>query len=109
MGANETLKARVKEMLVRQLKLQVEPLEITDDEPLFGEEGLGLDSIDVLEVVASVEKEFGVRIESQEEGEKVLQNIETLANFVGERGGNPGDSPAGGNGALDRKGNGAGR
>ncbi len=109
MGANETLKARVKEMLVRQLKLQVEPLEITDDEPLFGEEGLGLDSIDVLEVVASVEKEFGVRIESQEEGEKVLQNIETLANFVGERGGSPGNSPVGGNGALDRKGNGAGR
>lgn len=109
MGANETLKARVKEMLVRQLKLQVKPLEITDDEPLFGEEGLGLDSIDVLEVVASVEKEFGVRIESQEEGEKVLQNIETLANFVGERDGSPGDSPAGGNGALDRKGNGAGR
>ena len=107
MGANETLKARVKEMLVRQLKLQVEPLEITDDEPLFGEEGLGLDSIDVLEVVASVEKEFGVRIESQEEGEKVLQNIETLANFVGERGGGPGNSRASGSGALERKGNGA--
>ncbi len=107
MGANETLKARVKEMLVRQLKLQVEPLEITDDEPLFGEEGLGLDSIDVLEVVASVEKEFGVRIESQKEGEKVLQNIETLANFVGERGGGPGNGRDGGNGALDRKGNGA--
>ncbi len=109
MGANETLKARVKEMLVRQLKLQVEPLEITDDEPLFGEEGLGLDSIDVLEVVASVETEFGVRIESQEEGEKVLQNIETLANFVGERGGGPGNGRASGNGAPDRKGNGAGR
>ncbi len=107
MGANETLKAQVKEMLVRQLKLQVEPLEITDDEPLFGEEGLGLDSIDVLEVVASVEKEFGVRIESQEEGEKVLQNIETLANFVGERGGGPGGGAQ--NGAVDPKGNGAGR
>ncbi len=102
MGANETLKARVKEMLVRQLKLQIEPLEITDDEPIFGEEGLGLDSIDVLEVVASVEKEFGVRIQSQEEGEKVLQNIETLANFVDERGGARGNSRASGNGGLDR-------
>ena len=108
MGANETLKTRVKEMLVRQLKLQVEPLEITDDEPLFGEEGLGLDSIDVLEVVASVEKEFGVRIQSQEEGERVLQNIETLANFVDERRGVHGNGGAGGNGRVDGKGNGAG-
>lgn len=94
MRADEALKARVKEMLVRQLKLEVEPRDITDDEPLFGEEGLGLDSIDVLEVVASVEKEFGVRIQSQEEGERVLQSIETLASFVGERG------------SVDGKGNG---
>lgn len=108
MGANETLKTRVKEMLVRQLKLQVEPLEITDDEPLFGEEGLGLDSIDVLEVVASVEKEFGVRIQSQEEGERVLQNIETLASFVDERSGIHGNGGADGHGLVDRKGNGAG-
>ena len=86
MGASETLKEKVKEMLVRQLKLQVEAAEITDDEPLFGDEGLGLDSIDVLEVVASVEREFGVRIQSQEEGEKVLRNIETLASFVDENG-----------------------
>ena len=82
MAGHEALLNRVKEMLVRQLKLDVSAAEIGDDEPLFGDEGLGLDSIDVLEVVASVEKEFGVRIKSQEEGEKVLQSVATLAAFV---------------------------
>ena len=49
MTADDALKTQVKEMLVRQLKLQVQPAEIKDEEPLFGDEGLGLDSIDVLE------------------------------------------------------------
>ena len=86
MSASDELKARVKELLVRQLKLQVEPGEIGNDAPLFGDEGLGLDSIDVLEVVASVEKEFGVAIESQEEGERVLRNVSALADFIVECG-----------------------
>jgi acyl carrier protein len=92
--ASAELKAKVKEMLVRQLKLQVEPAEIEDDAPLFGDEGLGLDSIDVLEVVASLEKEFGVSIESQEQGERVLRSVNALADFVLERRqqGSPGSS-----------------
>ena len=85
MAASDTLKMKVKEMLVRQLKLRVKPDEIIDDAPLF-KEGLGLDSIDVLEVVASVESEFGISIESQEEGEQVLQSVNTLADFLVERG-----------------------
>lgn len=87
MPTQEALKTRLKEMLVRQLKLQVDPQDIKDDEALFGDEGLGLDSIDVLEVVASVEKEFGVSIQSQEEGERVLQNIGTLTAFLEENSG----------------------
>ena len=79
------LNRRLKEMLVRRLKLQVAPEEIQDDAPLFGE-GLGLDSIDVLEVVASVEKEFGVAIKSQEEGERVLSSVSALSRFLVERG-----------------------
>ena len=85
MDVSDTLKIKVKEMLVRQLKLKVKPEEIIDEAPLF-EEGLGLDSIDVLEVVASVEREFGVAIQSQEEGEQVLQSVDTLADFLVERG-----------------------
>jgi acyl carrier protein len=86
MAASESLKARVKEMLVRQLKLGIAPAEIEDAAPLFGNEGLGLDSIDVLEVVASVEKEFGVAIRTQEEGERVLKSVDTLAGYLAAKG-----------------------
>ncbi len=85
MTVTHALKARIKEMLVRQLKLQVKPEEIEDDAPLFGE-GLGLDSIDVLEVVASIEKEFGVAIRSQEEGERVLTSVGEIASYLVQRG-----------------------
>ena len=85
MAARDALKLRIKEMLVRQLKLKVTPGEIDDGAPIFGE-GLGLDSIDVLEVVASIEKEFGVPIRSQEEGARVLRSIDTIADFLTEKG-----------------------
>ena len=85
MPASDELKSKVKEMLVRQLRLKMAPAEIADDSPLFGPEGLGLDSIDVLEVVASVEKEFGVAIQSQE-GEQVLRSVTSLADFLGLKG-----------------------
>jgi len=81
MTVTESLKLKIKEMLVRQLKLQVKPEEIDDAAPLFGA-GLGLDSIDVLEVVASIEKEFGVAIRSQEEGERVLTSVDTIASHI---------------------------
>jgi acyl carrier protein len=87
MSSSETeLSFKIKEMLVRQLKLQVRPEEIEDDAPLFGPEGLGLDSIDVLEVVASIEKEFGVAVRSQEEGERVLKSVRTIGRFLVEKG-----------------------
>ena len=81
MEASDELKSRIKEMLVTRLRLKMEPSSIGDDEALFGE-GLGLDSIDVLEVVAGLEKEFGVAIQSQEEGERVLKNVGTLAEYL---------------------------
>ena len=82
------LRARIKEMLVSKLRLRITPEEIADEEPLFGD-GLGLDSIDVLEVVASIEKDFGVVIQSQEEGERVLKSVGTIAGFLVERGYRP--------------------
>lgn len=82
---SDALKARIKDMLIRQLKLQVKPEDIDDGARLFGE-GLGLDSIDVLEVVASLEKEFGVRIQSQQEGERVLTSVNGIAAFLVEKG-----------------------
>ena len=82
---SDALKWKIKEMLVRQLKLQVKPEEIDDAAPLFGS-GLGLDSIDVLEVVASIEKELGARIQSQEEGQRVLASVNSIAAFLVEKG-----------------------
>ena len=84
MPEGEDLRLKIKRMLVRQLKLQMKPEEIDDTAPLFGE-GLGLDSIDVLEVVASIEREFGVSIQSQEEGERVLKSVQSVEEFLLQR------------------------
>ncbi|MBT9164723.1 MAG: Acyl carrier protein [candidate division WS2 bacterium] len=56
------IKKRLKRMMVRRLELKVSPEEIKDDEPLFGE-GLGLDSVESLELVVGIEEEFGIVIE----------------------------------------------
>jgi len=75
------LKERLKRLIVERLKLEVEPAEIGDSDPLFGE-GLGLDSIDALELVLGLEQEFGVKIEDEEVGGEALASVESLAAFV---------------------------
>lgn len=78
----EDLKPRLKTILVERLKLERSADSIGDQEPLFGPDGLGLDSIDALELVIGVEQEFGVRIENEEVGTEALASIEQLAQFV---------------------------
>lgn len=78
------LKERLKLLIVERLKLEVEPSEIGDSDPLFGE-GLGLDSIDALELVLGLEQEFGVRIEDEEVGGEALASVAALADFVREK------------------------
>lgn len=73
--------ARVKQMLVRQLNLKRRPDELGDDASLFGGE-LDLDSIDVLEVVVGIEKDFGIRISDRAVGERVIKTPRTIADFV---------------------------
>ena len=63
--AEENLREILKEMMVENLMLRVSKEEIGDDLPLFGPDGLGLDSIDALELVVSLEKKFGVSIFGQ--------------------------------------------
>lgn len=75
------LKERIKRLIVDRLKLEIEPATIDSAQPLFGE-GLGLDSIDALELVLGIEQEFGVKIEDQEVGSQALSSVETLADFV---------------------------
>ncbi|MCG8463202.1 MAG: phosphopantetheine-binding protein [Holophagales bacterium] len=79
---NDELKSRIKRLIVERLKLEIDPETIDDATPLFGDSGLGLDSIDALEMVLAIEQELGVRIEDEEVGSKALSSIEALARFV---------------------------
>ena len=77
-----TFQERLKHLLVSELNLEeITPEEIDDDMPLFGE-GLGLDSLDAVELVVILEKHFGIEIKSLEEGRVAFQSINTLAVFV---------------------------
>ena len=81
----ESLRQELKEIIIRDLKLQgVRPEEIDDDAPLF-EEGLGLDSLDAVELVVLIQKNFGVQIEDMEEGREAFASINALARYVSER------------------------
>lgn len=76
------LKRRLKELIVSRLKLDRDAASIDDAQPLLGSAGLGLDSIDALEVVLGIEQEFGVRIEDHEVNGEALASVEALAAFV---------------------------
>jgi acyl carrier protein len=75
------LARRVKELIVRRLKLEIDPSTIQDDAPLFGE-GLGLDSIDALELVLGLEQEFGIKVEDEEVGVKAFASVDALVDFI---------------------------
>lgn len=83
--AEPDLRTRIKEMLVKNLMLQVTPEQIGDDLPLFGANGLGLDSIDALELVVSMEKTFGVGVPSSEVAGKALQTVNTIHDYILEK------------------------
>lgn len=77
-----TTPARIKRLIVESLNLEgMRPEMIADEAPLFGE-GLGLDSVDALELVVALEKEFGIRIKSQEIGREVFSSVSTLSQFI---------------------------
>ena len=78
------LKGKVKELIVRRLKLDIDPASIEDAAPLFGE-GLGLDSIDALELVLGVEQEFGIKIADEEVGVKAFSSVDALSGFIREK------------------------
>ena len=76
------LKQRIKELMVENLMLQVATADITDDKPLFGPEGLGLDSVDALQLVVALDKNFGLKIASPEAAKQVLQSVNSIAAAV---------------------------
>jgi len=75
------LKMKIKEVIVKSLRLEMPPAEIADDVPLFGE-GLGLDSIDALELVLEIERTFDAAIPDELTGMKVLGSVDTIADFI---------------------------
>jgi acyl carrier protein len=76
------LKERIKAMMVENLMLQVTAAEIGDDMPLFGPGGLGLDSVDALQLVVGLDKNFGVKIPDPAAAKEILQNVNTIADAV---------------------------
>jgi acyl carrier protein len=79
------LRIQIKEMLVKNLMLQTTPDQISDDLPLFGPSGLGLDSIDALELVVSMEKTFGVGVPNSEVAAKALRTVNTIHEYILEK------------------------
>jgi len=75
------LKEQLKKQIVEFLNLPVKPEDIKDEEPLFGE-GLGLDSIDSIELIVLLSREYGISIQDPKEGRKVLVNINTMVDYI---------------------------
>jgi acyl carrier protein len=80
--SSEQLKEQIKEMLVTNLMLRTPKEEIEDDLPLFGVDGLGLDSIDALQLVVSMEKTFGVGVPNSEVARVALASVNTIHDYI---------------------------
>ena len=73
----------LKEALIESLNLEdITPDEIDNEAPLFGDEGLGLDSIDALEIILILERNYGICIANPAEGKSIFYSVRTLADFI---------------------------
>ena len=78
----QDIKYELKKQIIEELNLQdIKPADIADDAPLFGD-GLGLDSIDALELIVLIEKYHGVKILDETVGRKVLASINSMAEYI---------------------------
>lgn len=81
--SNPALQREVAELIVQALNLEVAPDEINPDEPLYGE-GLGLDSIDILEVALVVSKRYGLQLRADsQDNYKIFKSLQTLTDYIG--------------------------
>ena len=79
MSDSTELKTQIKSMLVENLMLQMTAEEITDDQPLFGPDGLGLDSVDALQLVVALEKNHGLKFADAEVARQAMKSVNTIA------------------------------
>ena len=79
------LKQRIKELMVENLMLQITTEEIGDELPLFGPGSLGLDSVDALQLVVALDKNFGLKIRDPEAARQILKNVNTMTQAVLEK------------------------
>jgi len=80
--AESTIRLQIKQLIVRELNLEgKDPATIEDESPLFGE-GLGLDSLDALQLAMSIEESFGVRIPEGDEARPIFRSVAALADYV---------------------------
>ncbi len=78
----EELKNTLKQQIIESLNLQgMSPADIDDQAPLFGD-GLGLDSIDSLELMVLMERNYGIKIEDAREGRNILSSVQTMAEYI---------------------------
>jgi acyl carrier protein len=79
----------IKTKLIIHLNLQLSKEQINPDEPLFNS-GLGLDSIDALELIVLLQQEYGIKVKSAEEGKQIFRSIRTMAEYIREKTGTNG-------------------
>ena len=77
--SNPELKLEIKRLMVENLMLQITAEEIADDIPMFGPGGLGLDSVDALQLVVALDKNYGLKITDAEAAKGILRTVNTIA------------------------------
>lgn len=76
------LKEELKAKIIEQLNLEdVSVSDIADDDALFGD-GLGLDSIDALELIVMLDKDYGIRLSDPKEGKKIFESVQVMADYI---------------------------
>lgn len=79
---DNALREQIKNLMVENLMLQVTAAEIGDDQPLFGPGSLGLDSVDALQLVVALDKNFGLKVPDPAAAKQILQSVNTIAEAV---------------------------
>ena len=79
---DKPLREQIKNLMVENLMLQVSAAEIGDDQALFGPESLGLDSVDALQLVVALDKNFGLKVPDPAAAKEILQTVNTIATAI---------------------------